>query len=91
VENKEEVQVPEILRLGRRGVRVKIWTLLRVNKNRWFTAKEISEHLGMPLSTVQIALKDLRILAPRIRCRDKDRFGRGRPEKEYSFQEMLER
>jgi predicted transcriptional regulator len=85
----EEVWVPPILRIGHRGVRAKIWAFLYVNQSRWFTAKEISEHLDMPLSTVQVALKDLLILGPRIESRDKDRSGRGRPEKEYSFQRVI--
>ena len=52
------------------------------------SAQEIAEHLDMPLSTVQVALKDLR-LAPRRLCRDIEKSGKGRPEKEYSFQRIL--
>ena len=52
----------------------------------WFTAQDVAEHLDMPLSTVQVALKDLRVLAPRIISKDKERSSKGRPEKEYSFQ-----
>jgi predicted transcriptional regulator len=84
-------EVPEILRTGTRGVRVKIWTFLYLNEPRWFTAQQIAEYLKMPLSTVQVALKDLRSLAPRIQCQDIDREGKGRPEKEYSFQKILQK
>ena len=57
-----------------------------MNERRWFTAREISGYLEMPLSTVQVALKDLLRIAPRVWSLDKDRVGRGRPEKRYSFQ-----
>lgn len=83
-------QVPEILKWGSRGVRAKIWGFLLWNEPNWFTAKEISQYLDMPLTTVQGALKDL-ILAPRIKCNDKERAGKGRPEKEYRFQRILAR
>ena len=78
--------VPEILKVGTRGVRAKIWTFLYLNQPIWFTSHEISNHLDMPFSTVQVALKDICIIAPRIKCRDKPTIGKGRPEKEYSFQ-----
>jgi predicted transcriptional regulator len=78
--------VPEILKVGTRGVRSKIWTFLYLNQPDWFTSNEISEHLDMPLSTVQVALKEICSIAPRIEYRDKPQSGKGRPEKEYSFQ-----
>ena len=81
--------VPEILKVGTRGVRAKIWTFLYLNQPEWFTAKKMSKHLDMPLSTVQVALKEICSIAPRIKCRDKQRNGKGRPEKEYSFQKTL--
>ena len=77
--------VPEILKAGTRGVRAKIWIFLYLNQPDWFTSQEISGHLDMPLSTVQVALKEICSIAPRIRCRDKQRSGKGRPEKEYMF------
>jgi len=43
----------------------------------------------MPLSTVQVALKDLLDIAPRVWSVDKGREGRGRPEKMYSFQRFI--
>jgi len=86
----EGVWVPEILKVEKRGVRAKIWTFIYLNTPRWFTAQEISNHLGMPLSTVQMALKDLRDIAPRIDSRDKEISGKGRPEKEYRFQRLLQ-
>ena len=82
------LRVPEILKVGTRGVRAKIWTFLYLNKSHWFTAQEMSQYLEMPLSTVQVALKDIRSIAPRIKCKDKPKNGKGRPEKEYSFQKM---
>jgi predicted transcriptional regulator len=60
-----------------------------VNERRWFTAKEISDHLEMPLSTVQVALRDLLRIAPSVWSLDKEREGRGRPEKSYSFQRFI--
>ena len=84
-EADEAPWVPPILKLGTRGVRTKIWTFLYVNENRWFTAKEISRYLKMPLSTVQLALKDIRQYAPRIISDDKYKSGKGRPEKIYVF------
>jgi len=60
-----------------------------VNDGRWFTAREISNFLVMPLSTVQVALKDLLQIAPRVWSVDKDREGKGRPEKTYSFQGFI--
>jgi hypothetical protein len=79
----EEVFVPQILVLGTRGVRVKIWTFLLLNRPRWFTARQIAQHLRMPLSTVQVALHDLRDIAPNIQDNDRVRSERGRREKEY--------
>ena len=83
--SEAEVWVPPVLRIGSRGVRAKIWTFLYLNRPKWFTARDISTHLDMPLSTVQVALKDLLLIAPRIQSNDKDRFRKGRPEKEYSL------
>ncbi len=82
-------RVPEILKIGTRGVRAKIWTFLYLNRPNWFTSQEISRHLDMPLSTVQVALKDICSIAPRIKCKDKPKSGKGRTEKEYSFQRTL--
>lgn len=84
-----EPWVPEILKIGTRGVRAKIWTFLFVNKPYWFTAQEIAKHLDMPLSTVQVALKDVRILGPGIVYEDIERSGKGRREKKYSYQGLL--
>lgn len=91
MENEDGVWVPNILKVGRRGVRAKIWAFMHANPSRGFTAREIAKYLEMPLSTVQIALKDLCSLAPRIKPRDKEREGKGRPEKEYRFQRILQR
>jgi predicted transcriptional regulator len=43
----------------------------------------------MSLSTVQVALKDLLQIAPRVWSMDKGRKGKGRPEKMYSFQKFI--
>lgn len=77
--------IPKILRIGRRGVRAKIWTFLFVNRPNWFTAQEIAGYLGMPLSTVQVAIKDVCALSPRIDNEDIKKLGKGRPEKRYRF------
>ena len=82
-------RIPEILKVGTRGVRAKIWTFLYLNQSNWFTSQEMSKYLEMPLSTVQVALKDICSIAPRIKCKDKPKSGKGRPEKEYSFQKTL--
>ena len=60
-----------------------------MNERRWFTAKEISDFLEMPLSTKQVALKDLLQIAQRVWSVDKDRKGKGRPKKMYSFQKFI--
>ena len=78
-----------MLKIGTRGVRAKIWAFLLVNERRWFTAKEISGYLEMPRSTVQVALKDLLRIAPSVWSLDKERVGKGRPEKRYSFQRFI--
>ena len=89
-EKEEDIWVPQILKIGRRGVNAKIWTFLYVNQGRWFTAKEISKHLDMPQSTVQSALKQILPKSPRVISLDIKRDGRGRPEKKYSFQRLLQ-
>ncbi len=38
---------------------------------------------------MQVALKDLLLVAPRVWSVDKDRKGKGRPEKMYSFQRFI--
>ena len=81
--------VPEILKVGTRGVRTKIWIFLYLNQPTGFTSQEMSKYLDMPLSTVQVALKDVCSIAPRIKCKDKPKSGKGRPEKEYNFQKTL--
>ena len=88
-ENRNSVVVPPILRRGRRGVDVKIWTFLFLNRGREFTAREISEYLNLPLSTAQLSLRVLISIAPSIDCQDLDREGRGRPEKSYRFLGIL--
>jgi len=85
-EEEEQPWVPEILKVGSRGTPIKIWTLLYLNQSKWFTAKEIAKYLGLPLSTIQFALKDLRRL-PRVICQDEPRRSAGRPRKRYKYGE----
>lgn len=80
---------PEGLKIGTRGVRAKIWAFLLVNERRWFTAKEISGYLEIPLSIAQVALKDLLRIAASVWSLDKEREGKGRPGKRYSFQRFI--
>jgi len=89
-EKLDEVWVPEILRVGTRGVRAKIWAFLYVNEGKWFSAKQIASYLDMPMSTVQVSLKDLLPNAPRVISMDREKCGRGRPEKIYSFQRFIQ-
>jgi len=90
MDNEErDVLIPEILRQGRRGSNVRIWTFLYLNDWRWFTAREIAEYLDLPLSTVQLSLRKINIIAPRIRCKDIQTDQRGRPEKQYRFQRLV--
>ena len=87
-DKEDHVMVPLVLKMGTRGVQAKIWAFLNVNQDKWFTAKEISNYLEMPLSTVQVALKTMLPYTPRIKSVDKERTNRGRPEKAYSFQKF---
>jgi predicted ArsR family transcriptional regulator len=86
MDTEKKVQVPRILFTGKRGVNIKIWTFLYINDHRWFTAKEISEYLELPLSTVQLSLKRINKIAPRIHSEDIQTEGPGRPEKRYRLQ-----
>lgn len=82
--NKGNLRVPQVLKLGSRGSRIKIWTFLYLNSGKWFTKVEICEHLDLPESTAQLALEDLRYL-PRIESESVRKGRRGRPEKKYRF------
>ena len=81
-----EPEVPGILKLGRRGANVKAWTFLRLNHGQWFTAREVSGYLELPLSTVQLALRRLVVIAPLIESREIMVDQRGRREKQYRYQ-----
>ncbi len=83
-----EPEVPQILKMGRRGSSIKVWTFLRLNYGHWFTAREISEYLELPLSTVQIALRTLVNIAPRIESDEIETDQRGRPEHQYRFKQI---
>jgi hypothetical protein len=89
MEQPQDPVIHPLLKYGRRGVHVKIWVFLRDNPSRWFTAQQIARYLGMPLSTVQVAVKDVLLLAPRVKSRDIIRPRRGRPEKRYRFQPII--
>ena len=88
---REEPEVPDILKMGRRGSNIKCWTFLRLNENRWFTAREVSGFLELPLSTVQLALRRLVIIAPRIQSEEIQVDQRGRREIKYRFQRIKEK
>ena len=79
------VNVPEILRMGRRGANIKAWTFLRLNAGRWFTAREVSGYLGLPLSTMQLALRRLLLIEPLIQMEEIEVDHRGRRERRYRF------
>ena len=82
----EDVEIPVILRMGRHGSNVKIWTFLYVNSGRWFTSRDISEYLDLPLSTVQLALRRVHRIAPRVQSEEIIVDNRGRREKRYRLQ-----
>jgi predicted ArsR family transcriptional regulator len=75
--------VPEVLTRREHGAVFKVWIFLYLNQNAWFTSKEISGQLGVPLSSVQVALKKLRIY-PEI-VSDLEKPWRGRPKRKYKF------
>jgi predicted Co/Zn/Cd cation transporter (cation efflux family) len=79
-------EVPLILKMGRRGANVKAWTFLRLNADRWFTAREVCGYLELPLSTVQLALRRVVVIAPLIQSKEIEVDQRGRREKQYRYQ-----
>ena len=85
----DNVEIPEILRTGRHGSNIKVWAFLYVNSGQWFTSKDIAEHLSLPLSTVQLALRQVHRIAPRIQSEDIEVDHRGRREKRYRFQRLV--
>ena len=87
--SREEPEVPDILKMGKRGADVKAWTFLRLNSNQWFTAREVSRYLELPLSTVQLALRRIVKIAPRIESKEIIVDQRGRREKQYRFQRLI--
>ncbi|MFC1802687.1 hypothetical protein ACFL0D_01845 [Thermoproteota archaeon] len=84
----DDVEVPEILRTGRHGANIKVWAFLYVNSGQWFTSKDIVRYLGLPLSTVQLALRQVHRIAPRVQSKDIEVDHRGRREKRYRFQRL---
>ena len=85
----DDVEIPEILRTGRHGANIKVWAFLYVNSGQWFTSRDISEYLGLPLSTVQLALRQVHRMAPRVQSEDIEVDHRGRREKRYRFQRLI--
>ena len=85
----EDVEIPEILRTGHRGANVKVWAFLYVNSGQWFTSRDIAKYLGLPLSTVQLALRQVERVAPRVKRKDIEVDHRGRREKKYRFQRLI--
>ena len=84
--SREEPEVPAILKMGKRGANIKAWTFLRLNNNQWYTSREIAGYLELPLSTVQLALRRLVIIAPLIQSQEIEVDQRGRREKQYCYQ-----
>ena len=87
---REEPEVPGILKLGHRGANIKAWTFLRLNPDQWYTAREISGYLELPLSTVQLALRRLVNIAPQVKSEEISVDQRGRREKQYRYQTISE-
>ena len=85
----DDVEIPEILRTGHRGANVKVWAFLYVNTGQWFTSRDIAEYLGLPLSTVQLALRQVDRMAPRVQREDIEVDYRGRREKRYRLQRLI--
>lgn len=83
---RDEPEVPGILKMGRRGANIKAWTFLRLNENRWFTARDVAGYLELPLSTVQLALRRLVNIAPLVKSEEISVDQRGRREKQYRYQ-----
>ena len=78
--DREKPDIPEILKMGRRGANVKIWTFLMLNQGNWYTAKEVAEYLELPHTTAQLSLKQLVTVAPRIQTEEIMVDQRGRRE-----------
>ncbi len=85
----DDVEIPEILRTGHRGANVKVWAFLYVNTGQWFTSRDIAEYLGLPLSTVQLALRQVDRMAHRVQSEDIEVDHRGRRQKRYRFQRLI--
>jgi hypothetical protein len=75
--------VPVILTENHSGTFLRVWFLLYMNRNRWFTPEEISKLLCMPLISVHVALKKIRSY-PEIRV-EKMKSWRGRPKNRYRY------
>jgi hypothetical protein len=82
----EDVEIPEILRTGRHGANIKVWAFLYVNSGKWFTSRDIAGYLSLPLSTAQLALRQVHRMAPRVQREDIEVVYRGRREKRYRLQ-----
>jgi len=85
----DDIEIPEILRTGRHGSNIKVWAFLYVNSGQWFTSRDIAEYLSLPLSTVQLALRKVHRMAPRVQSKDIEVDHRGRREKRYRFQRVV--
>ena len=85
----DDVEIPEILRTGRRGANIKVWAFLYVNSGQWFSSKDIAGYISLPLSTVQLALRQVDRMSPRVKSEDIEVDHRGRREKRYRFQRLV--
>ncbi len=85
----DDIEIPEILRTGRHGSNVKVWAFLYVNSGQWFTSRDIAGYLRLPLSTCQLALRQVERMAHRVKREDIEVDHRGRREKRYRFQRLV--
>ncbi len=53
------------------------------------TLEDFEEYLSLPLSTVQLALRQVHRMAPRVQSKDIEVDHRGRREKRYRFQRLI--
>ncbi|MEM2291643.1 MAG: hypothetical protein QXX41_00035 [Nitrososphaerota archaeon] len=78
-----KVSIPVVLSRRESGTAYRIWIFLYLNQDLWFSPKEISKHLGIPLTTVHVTLRRLREY-PEI-IAEKEKPWRGRPKTKYKF------
>ena len=75
--------------MGHRRANEKVWAFLYVNSGQWFSSRDIAGYLSLPLSTVQLALRQVDRMAHRVKSEDIEVDHRGRREKRYRFQRLI--